>query len=505
MSAEHQSTRVTSPYRYVHCCGQLMIGPWFALRALVCALTCLMWIAPEILPAIADEKVPPGADAAILRNHYIEPTRAGVATYFESLSSLETRRAWQTDLVAALIDDLDHEDWTVRDAATETLATMPVRSRPILTETLNADDLEIVWRARRVLDRIKSETYETALDQGRIIEAVCRVIEHQPIRGVAPVLLKTMKDIRQKYVLGNVRRALAATAGPDDADLLRKALESDPLETKVAAILALGGALGAEAKALLRPHLADADPRVKAAAAHALAELGDRTALPVLVDLLSVDSVRVRSESIRVLRALTGQYFEYAAYDELSDQETAIGKWRQWTETEGSTADLNFPFKLEIDEFEAFLGTVSAYSCGGAVRGRAHFAVNGRPWGGGADDFGSARGITVLAIHRGRGLLLRSYDTYGRGDAADAFADALADLPTGCFVLLGVMDEGTMRFNANGQRAIESIGGAINLQGPSRGSHYRAAYLCIGYKGLAHGYAVEKLAPGSGPVRFLPR
>lgn len=481
-----------------------MIGPWFALRALVCALTCLMWVAPEILPAHADEQVPADPDATLLRNHHIEPTLAGVTAYFESLASLETRRAWQNDLVAALIDELDHDDWTIRDAATETLETMPVRSRPILTEALNVDDLEIVWRARRVLDRIKGVSDETAHDQGRTIEAVCRVIEHQPIRGAAPLLLKTMKNIRQKYVLGSLRRALAMTAGPDDGDLLRKALESDPVETKVAAILALGGALGAEAMAILRPQLADHDPLVKTAAAHALAELGDRTLLPVLVDLLSVDSVRVRSESIRVLRALTDQYFGYAAYDELSDQRTAIGKWRQWTETENCTAHLTFPLKLEMDEFEAFLGTVSAYSRGSSVRGNTQFTVNGRPWGG-ADDFKSSRGITVLAIHRCRRLLLRSYDTYGRAEAADAFADALAALPTGCFVLLGVMDEASMRFNANGQRAIESIGGAINLKGQSRGSHYRAAYFCIGYKGLAPGYAVEKLAPGSGPVRFLPR
>ena len=478
-----------------------------AYRAMTRLFMCGAMIMPAILSTNSRGCGQSDPDSAILRNHHIEPTLAGVTTYFESLRSLETRRSWQDALVADLIAELDHDDWAVRDASTGTLATMPIRARPKLTDALNADDLEIVWRARRVLDRIRGMRDEAAHDQGRIIQTVCRVIKRQSIRGTAPVLVDAMKHIRQKYVLGSVRRALAATAGPDDADLLRRSMGSDYMEIKVAAILALGSALGAEGREHLRPLLGDRNPLVRAAAAHALAGLGDRAVLPVLVELLSVDRVRVRSESIRVLRALTGLHFGYAAYDELADQQAAIGKWRQWVETEAA-APLTLPLEPEAAVFEAFLGTVEVYSHGGNRHPNTHFIVNGRRWGG-EDDFSDSRGITVMAIHRDRTLLLKTYDTYRSTEEADAFADAIASLPTGCFVMLGVNDEATVNFNANGQRAIESIGAAVNLRGePSEGSpypHFRTAYLCIGYKGLAPGYAVEKLAFGRGPVRHLPR
>ena len=185
-----------------------------------------------------------------------------------------------------------------------------------------------------------------------LIAAVCHEIEVKPIRGAAPFLLQAMKHIRQKVVLGSVRRALAVTARPEDVDLLRRAIADHDVEIKVAAIVALGRA--SKDAAPIRPLIDSRNLLVRAAAAHALALQGDRAVLPVLVDLLSVDQARIRSESVRILRALTGERFGYTPYDELKKQQEAARRWRQWVEENGAAAGLTYPFRLETDDFVAF-------------------------------------------------------------------------------------------------------------------------------------------------------
>jgi hypothetical protein len=175
-------------------------------------------------------------------------------------------------------------------------------------------------------------------------------------------------------------------------------------------------------------------------------------------------------------------------------------------QTRGTEAELTHPFKLERDRFEAFYRRLTVMSRGGNASGAARFTLDGKPWDGRHDEFYDSRGVTVMAVHQGKTLMLRTFDTYRSPIITGEFAKSIAALPTGCFVAIGVNDEATSNFNANGQRALESIGGKISLKGNTsqgRGrSHWRASYLCIGYKGLPSGYALDKLAVRASPVRF---
>ena len=452
----------------------------------------------------ADDASPPDRCREILAEHHIDATIGGVTAYLESLQSIESRRAWQDQLVAKLIAQLNDDDWSARHAAMQTLTTMPVRARPALTRALGHDDLEIVWRARQALQKIDGMTDETALDQAMLIAAVCRAIEAEPIRGAASVLLDATRHIRQKFVLGYVRAALAATARAQDADLLRQAIAGEDADVRAAAIVALGRV---EADAgELRAMLGGDDPMAKAAAAHALGQQGDREGLGVLVELLEADRLSIRSEAVRVLRAMTGQRFGYTAYDELAKQQSAVAQWRQWVQTSGAEAELIHPFKLDRDQFEAFYRRLTVRSRGGGRYGRTNFGLDGKPWDGRGGQFHDSRGLTMMAVHQGKTLVLRTFDTYRSPLITDDFAKAIAALPVGCFVVLGVNDEATANFNATGQRALESIGGKINLKGnTSKGggrSHWRASYLCVGYKGLPSGYALDKLAVRQSIVWF---
>ena len=434
--------------------------------------------------------------AAVLNTYHIEPTLEGVTAYLESLKSLETRRAWQDQLVAKLIIQFNDSDWSVRDRATRMLATLSVRARPALTRALQHDDLETVWRARQLLNSTERRQYEKADNQGMLITAVCHAIERKPIKGAAPVLIDLIKHIREKYVLSSVRATLVATVTRDDADLLGKAIASEDAETKIAAITALGRA-SVQADEL-RSLIKDIDPLVKTAAAHALALRGDRTSLPVLVELLSTDNVRVRSEAVRILRATTGQRLGFAAFDDRDNQKGNVQKWRHWIRSNAANAELTHPFALETDDFETFYNTVRVYCTSG--NGHLQIMIAGKivMSRGTGVPYSVGRGTSMIAVHQGKLLMGQSFDTWGDSRASAAFANTINNLPDGCMVILGIWDEATYRFRADGQQAINAIGGEKSLY---RAAPY-SAYYCIGYKGLAPGYAIDALDPTGGPLRY---
>ena len=99
------------------------------------------------------------------------------------------------------------------------------------------------------------------------------------------------------------------------------------------------------------------------------------------------------------------------------------------------------------------------------------------------------RGISVVAVHQGKILIQKTFDTYIDPRASMEFSDEISKLPQQAFVVLAVADEATHAFSKKAQEAIVSIGGTIGLyQQP-----YRCSYYCIGRVGLPEGKAIERL------------
>ena len=94
-------------------------------------------------------------------------------------------------------------------------------------------------------------------------------------------------------------------------------------------------------------------------AARALANIGNRDALSVLVKLLSSDDKIVQTTSAWTLQILTGKGFGFAAHDAADKRAAAIKKWKFWIAGEGKQANLRFPLKPYEDKlltFEALRG-----------------------------------------------------------------------------------------------------------------------------------------------------
>ena len=65
-------------------------------------------------------------------------------------------------------------------------------------------------------------------------------------------------------------------------------------------------------------------------------------------------------------------------------------------------------------------------------------------------------------------------------------------------VVVAACDAISRGWNANAQRALESIGGETTLA-----NKHRLAYFCIGRKGMSAGEAIEQIDPDEGPL-FYP-
>lgn len=290
----------------------------------------------------ADATAPVHSDAAdpyaaILAEHAISPDLDGIVAYLRGLTPTPENRK----LVRTLIGRLDSLDFAARELAARQLIAMPlVPADDLRLAAEEGDDGETRLRAAQVIAARASGNPSAS-----VAVACFRTIARKKLAGAAPALLDVLPLYGEEFVLAAARDALRATSRPADVELLRRAVARGGTEARVAAVGALADVLQDNAMSVMRSLLNDDNARVKLAAARALADRGDRACLTTLVDLLSAPDVRVRHGSASLLRALTGQCSEYAAWLEPQTQEAPIREWRQWVARSAQTATLHYPVR----------------------------------------------------------------------------------------------------------------------------------------------------------------
>ena len=269
-----------------------------------------------------------------LAEYKLEPTTESLAGYLTSLHPTPDRQQQLRALVAQLGD----ADFTRREAAMRELMRQVSGLAPILMEAAGGDNPEIRWRARLVLNQTDRESRS-------LLGAVLTVIHETKVAGLAQRLMPVLPLCSDESLRQQLRRALAATAGPADAGYLRQQLAAGDAQSRIAALVALAAALGMEADADALPLLADPSEDVRMAAARELANHGRREALPVLVNLLDSSETAVRTRAFQTLRGLTGQHFDYTVYAPPEQRAAALAAWQTWLAKEGMTATLAVPLK----------------------------------------------------------------------------------------------------------------------------------------------------------------
>jgi hypothetical protein len=286
-------------------------------------------------PAPQPRNDDPGASyERTLTEAKITPTIEGIREY---LISLHPGPDTQKQLVA-LIEQLGNEKPAKReDAMVKLRQRAAIAMETLKTATAHADP-EIRWRAKKLLETAATEADATFF-------AIFKTIEVRQHKGLAAPLIVTLPLCAKDHVRFAARKALAASATPDDRPLLRKELKSEDPQVRIAVLGALAALSSKDAIDDALALSGDGDDRVRMSSARLLAQGGRRESLAMLVALLDAKEIEIRSEAARTLKAISGQDFGFVAYDKTEDRVGARDKWKGWFAAEGATAKLLLPLK----------------------------------------------------------------------------------------------------------------------------------------------------------------
>jgi hypothetical protein len=276
----------------------------------------------------------PAEDESILQATGVAPDGESLLAFFRSRIPSAADRERLQDLLRRLGDD----EFATRNQAAKDLATLgPAFVGPLREALQGETDIEVVRRVESWLRDTEK------VPEGRLASAAARVAGRLRPAGLAAALLDYLPSAPDDDALQEVRSALAAVAFRDGEHepVLVRALEDS---------LALRRGSAAEALILAGPtphHRArrlcarDPDPTVRLWVACALADRGDRNAVPVLIALLTGlrpdQAWRAEQPLCRLARDQTPS--PPRSYD-LAAWRAYRNAWAAWWEKEGQAVDL---------------------------------------------------------------------------------------------------------------------------------------------------------------------
>jgi HEAT repeat protein len=182
------------------------------------------------------------------------------------------------------IGKLGDDDFSIREVAMKELFDLGRRTLPQLRQASKNRDLELSRRVRELIDRLERQPSRS------LPAAAVRLLALRKPEGAAEALLAYLPFAEEDNRSDEVKGALVQLAQRDgkvDAALLRTLADDLPERRAIAAeVLVQGG--GKAGQQAVRKLLHDDAATVRLRAALALAQAGDKDAVPVLVNLLLV-------------------------------------------------------------------------------------------------------------------------------------------------------------------------------------------------------------------------
>ncbi len=242
----------------------------------------------------------------------------------------------QVDVLAAKVLQLGSVSYFERQQAEEDLKKEGDRARPVLHEALKQADTEVVRRVELCLRRLAGG-HEAVL-----AAAAARLLAHHKPAGAPEVILNYLPFAIDESVVEELQTALTAVAvrdGQADPAIVRALDDNKPVKRAVAAAaLVRAGARGHFAS--VRDFLKDSEIQVRSQVACALTDAGDKSALPVLIDLIAELPACKVWHVEEMLNRLAGD----DGPDLMVDGKTPAAKvrdaWKTWFAKFGPTLDL---------------------------------------------------------------------------------------------------------------------------------------------------------------------
>jgi hypothetical protein len=282
---------------------------------------------------IADEQA-----EALLKQHKIKTDRDSLSKFMQSYCDGNAPPE-----IVAWIEDLGGKSYSVRERASAELRNMRISALPLVKRAADSDDLEVRYRARKLLELFEKGESQRA----QLLHAMFTVIEKKKLSGLAGHVIRMFPFCEATFVQRQAQKALGATSTPEDIKLLKGAAVNKMQPLAVAAVRALG-ALDADAAkdAVIETLKSDRDS-LRVVAAEILAMRANRNCLKPLAELLNSSDVDVRTRANHILRALTGKKIVFTAYAKEEERKGPVSEWKSWIENEGVKAELKHPLNLD--------------------------------------------------------------------------------------------------------------------------------------------------------------
>lgn len=280
-----------------------------------------------------DEAMPPKVRRAVWAAWWQSTTGANLLDEFRKRTLTDSDR----EKVLGLIRNLGAADLANREKASASLLALGPAAAPLLRQTAQVGDAQVRLYTQKCLESIEKDG-STALPAAAI-----RLIALRKPAGAAEALLDYLPFAENDAITEELREALAAVAYPDGkpAPILVKALRDKNAARRAAAAEALCQSGKPDSLEPVRKLLLDTDPVVRLRAALALAEVRDKSAIPVLIALLGELPSEGAGKAEDFLYRLAGA--KAPAYPKGTDQ-AARNKWRDewagWWRQNGATLDL---------------------------------------------------------------------------------------------------------------------------------------------------------------------
>jgi HEAT repeat protein len=264
--------------------------------------------------------------------------------------------------IQALVGKLGSSSHAERQRAIADLVAQGTRAVPFVREALKAADPEQVRRAESCL-RLLAHTEEAPLPL-----AAARMLALRKPDGAVEALLAYLPFAEGEALVNEVQEALTVLAlqnGKPDPALVRALSDSfGPRRTAAAAVLARSGNL--EHRGLVRKLAQDADPAMRMRVALALAEGGDKEALPLLIDGLATFPAELAGQTLEALALLAGDKGPTQALgSDAPARQKCRDAWAAWLRSNEAALDLR-----RLQSTQALLGYTLLVEVGAGGQGR---------------------------------------------------------------------------------------------------------------------------------------
>lgn len=274
--------------------------------------------------------------ARVLRGKKIEPNRAGLRQYFDSLKTTDELKRRTKKLFTQLSD----KKYSVRIQAFNELQKIPRIPAELLATALKSTDPETRYRAQ-ALQR-KNER-----DFGPVQNAVCQLIGELKLDGFSQELIGIIENSNNDYTRNLAQKSIVKSSSVTDLEVLRQAFTHQDHYVRVAAIRAMGRLDARRHREIFNRGLTDESEAVRLYSAEALANLGERKSLKALLRLLDSEQLLIRYQADYILRQLTQQDFKFRPYSSADVRQPQVKLWADWIAEHGESAKLNFPIVVK--------------------------------------------------------------------------------------------------------------------------------------------------------------